>query len=106
MNEHVETAFTRGEGFLRAVIFLRVNALHTDAPLAAIFCSGVKEYIFIPAPSESMTDPVYPEKNSGQFIHRIEKGIYCATLFGTKEELDSVVNLKVFAGGEEAEFDV
>ncbi len=106
MNEHVETAFTRGDGFLRAVIFLRINALHTDAPLAVVFCSGEKEHIFIPAPSESMTDPVYPEKSSGQFVHRIEKGIYCATLFGTKQELDMVMKVQVFANGEEAEFDV
>ena len=104
--KNVDAAFTRGEGFLRAVIFLRENGLHIDAPLATIFCSGVKEYIFIPAPSESMTDPVYPEKNSGQFVHRIENGLYCATLFGTKEELDFVIKLKVFAGGEEVGFDV
>lgn len=106
MNEHIETSFTRGEGFLRAVIFLRVNALHTDAPMAVVFCSGEKEHIFIPAPSESMTDPVYPEKSSGQFVHRIEKGIYCATLFGTKQELDLVRKIQVFANGEEAEFEV
>ncbi len=105
MKRHVEAALTRSAGFLRAVIFLRENKVHIDAPVSAVF-SGGKEQIFIPAPKENLTDPVYPEKGSGQFVHRIEKGIYCATLFGTKKELDLIKKLRVFADGEEAGFDV
>ncbi len=106
MKMHIEAAFTRSAGFLRAVIFLKDEKKHIDAPLSTGFSSGEKEYIFIPAPNENMTDPVYPEKGSGQFVHRIEKGIYCATLFGTKKELDLVKKLRVFAGGEEVGFDL
>lgn len=106
MKRHVEAALTRGAGFLRAVIFLRENKVHIDAPVSAVFSSGKKEHIFIPAPKDNKTDPVYPEKGSGQFVHRIENGIYCATLFGTKKELDQVKKLRVFAGGEEVGFDV
>ncbi len=102
----IEAAFTRSAGFLRAVIFLREGKAHIDAPVSAVFCSEEKEHIFIPAPKENMTDPVYPEKGSGQFVHRIEKGIYCATLFGTKKELDLIKKLRVFADGEEIGFDL
>lgn len=101
----VEASFTRTEKFLRAVVFLKEGKENTDAPISVLF-SGTKEYIFIPAPKEKKTDPVYPEESGGQFVHRIEKGIYHATLFGKKRELNKVKKARIFVGGKETIFDV
>lgn len=106
MSPSVEAAFTRTEKFLRAVVFLKDGKENVDAPVSIIFSSKGRDYIFIPSAASAKVDPVYPEAGTGQFVHRIEKGIYHATLFGKNAELGRIKKAKVFVAGTVHEFNI